>query len=118
MLGELTYRQLVEWTEFFRLEHLGDSREWRADVRTAVMTRHLASMFAKKGAKVPTIEDFMPSFKDDEPAAETATGTGTADPAANFRARMLAYAKRSKGGTQGDRTRGPNGRQRARETTR
>lgn len=112
MLGELTHRQMIEWEEFFRLEHLGDSREWRGDVRSAVMTSHIVGLFAKKGTPRPPIEDFMPSFGEPPTAVAQAAPvaeTGTTDPAAAFRARMLDYAKRSKGkgknrGNRGSRT--------------
>lgn len=101
MLGQITSQQLAEWEAFWKLNHLGDDPAWRDDVRMAVMASHIVNVFAKNAVRPDRL---MPTFSDPvEQELATDQDGMPIDPAAAFRARMLAYAARSKGRSKKDR---------------
>lgn len=96
MLDQISSRQLAEWEAYFRVEQLGDSPEWRADVRSAVATSNIVNLFAKKPTKP---DDMMPKFSEapDADGWTTDEDGNRVDPSAALRARMIAYARRKPG---------------------
>lgn len=65
MLDRMSAREFAEWAIYFSLEHLGESPEERADLRSAIVAATTANANRGKG-RAAKLDDFMPRFEDAE----------------------------------------------------
>ena len=80
-----TIREFYQWQHFYAIEPWGEER---ADLRSAIIAYTVASIHAKKGAKI-RVADFMPQFGRQ---TEAQTGEEMEAIARAFAARMNASA--------------------------
>lgn len=63
MLAAMSSREFTEWMAYYAIEGLGESPEYRADLRMGIQTATLVNLWKDKRAPAAKPEDFLPKAR-------------------------------------------------------